>query len=188
MGRKIFVSYKYKDYDVKALSGVTAPTWPCDYVDYIKENVLADDDIYKGENSDEDISDWEEEQIWTHLKDKMFDSTVTIVLISPNMKEGGKWQRSQWIPWEISYSLRETTRNDRTSHNNAILAVVLPDKEGKYDYYEKNNLFPILRSNIDNGYITVETWDDFIKYPSADIQEAIDSKKNTPIYKIQKNL
>lgn len=34
----------------------------------------------------------------------------------------------------------------------------------------------------------METWDDFIKYPSADIQEAIDSKKNTPIYKIQKNL
>lgn len=190
MGKKIFVSYKFKDYDVKALSGVEAPTWPCDYVDYIKENVLADDDIYKGENNDEDISNWKEEKIWAHLKDKLYDSTVTIVLISPNMKENGKSQRSQWIPWEISYSLRETTRNDRTSHNNAILAVVLPDKEGKYDYYydDANNLFPILKNNIDNGYITVETWGDFIKYPRADIQEAIDSKENTPIYKIQKNL
>ena len=35
-GRKIFVSYKYKDSDVRMLSGVTQPTWPCDYVDYIR--------------------------------------------------------------------------------------------------------------------------------------------------------
>lgn len=185
MGRKIFVSYKYKDDDVEALSGVQFPTWPCDYVDYIKDNVLENDDIYKGENSDEDISNWKREQIWEHLKDKIYDSTVTIVLISPNMKEDGKWQRSQWIPWEISYSLRETMRNNRTSHNNAVLAVVLPNKEGKYDYYDKNNLFPILKNNIDNGYIAVETWEDFITYPNADIQEAIDNKENTPTCKIQ---
>ena len=31
-GRKIFVSYKYKDSDVRMLSGVTQPTWPCDYI------------------------------------------------------------------------------------------------------------------------------------------------------------
>lgn len=35
MGRKVFVSYKYKDNDVKELPNVTQPTWPCDYVDYI---------------------------------------------------------------------------------------------------------------------------------------------------------
>ena len=58
MGRKIFVSYKYKDYDVKALPNVPPPTWPCDYVDYIINHVLASDDIYKGEKSDEDISYW----------------------------------------------------------------------------------------------------------------------------------
>ena len=93
MGRKIFVSYKYKDNDVEELSGVTQPTWPCDYVNYIKDNILDDDDIYKGENSDEDISSWDEDDIWDHLKDKIYDSTITIVLISPNMKESGKWQK-----------------------------------------------------------------------------------------------
>ena len=56
MGRKVFVSYKFKDYDVEVMPDITQPTWPCDYVDYIKNNVLASDDIYKGENSDEDIS------------------------------------------------------------------------------------------------------------------------------------
>ena len=56
MGRKVFVSYKYKDSDVESLASATQPTWPCDYVDYIRDNILDDDDIYKGENSDEDIS------------------------------------------------------------------------------------------------------------------------------------
>ena len=188
MGRKVFVSYKYKDNDVKALSGVTPPTWPCDYVDYIKNNILDDDDIYKGENSDEDISSWSEDDIWEHLKDKIYDSTITIVLISPNMKEHGKWQRSQWIPWEISYSVREITRNDRTSHSNSILAVILPNKNGSYDYYDKDGLFPILKENIDNGYIYVVTWDDFKKYPNTDISKAFEYRDRTPSYKIAKSL
>lgn len=188
MGRKIFVSYKYKDNDVEELSGVTQPTWPFDYVNYIKDTILDDDDIYKGENSDEDISSWDEDDIWDHLKDKIYDSTITIVLISPNMKEPRKWQRSQWIPWEISYSLRETTRNDRTSHNNAILAVILPNKKGSYDYYDKDDLFPILKDNIDNGYIYVVTWEDFKKYPNADIKQAFDYRDQTPSYKIKKSL
>ena len=50
MGRKVFVSYKYKDNDVKKIPNVWGNTWPCDYVDYIRENVLSKDDIYKGEN------------------------------------------------------------------------------------------------------------------------------------------
>lgn len=51
MGRKIFVSYKYKDNDVKKIPNVTQLTWPCDYVNYIKDNILSDDDIYKGEKA-----------------------------------------------------------------------------------------------------------------------------------------
>lgn len=188
MGRKVFVSYKYKDYDVAPLSHATPPTWPCDYVDLISRVVLSSDDIYKGEKSDEDISDWGDYLIWEHLKNKIYDSTITIVLISPNMKEPMKWQKSQWIPWEISYSLRETTRNDRTSHNNAILAVILPNKNGSYSYYNKNDLFPILKSNIDNGYIHVVQWDYFKKYPQTSMNKAFECRANTPAYKIVKSL
>lgn len=188
MGRKVFVSYKYTDYDVKALPGVTPSTWPCDYVNYIQNKVLSDSDIYKGEKSDEDISSWEEDDIWEHLKDKIYDSTITIVLISPNMKEPGKWQRSQWIPWEISFSIRETTRNNRTSHRNAILAVILPDKTGSYDYYDEDDLFPILKSNIKNDYIYVVTWEDFLKYPQVDMDLAFSHKEGTPVHKVVKTV
>ena len=188
MGRKIFVSYKYKDNNVKVLPGVNQTTWPCDYVNYIRDNILNGDDIYKGENTGEDISFWREEAIWNHLKNKIYDSSITIVLISPNMKESGKWQKSQWIPWEISYSLRETSRNDRTSHNNAILAVVLPNQRGSYDYYHTDDLFPILRDNIENGYIYVVTWEDFLKYPNLAIKTAFDYREKVPSSKIVKSL
>ncbi len=184
MGRKVFVSYKYTDYDVKYLPTATQPTWPCDYVDYIQRFILNNDDIYKGEKNDEDLSLWSDGHIWDHLKDKIYDSTVTIVLISPNMKEPGKWQRTQWIPWEISYSIRETTRHDRTSHRNAILAVILPDKNGSYSYYDEDNLFPILKDNIRNGFIYVVNWDDFCKNYEIDIIMAFVCKERTPSYKI----
>jgi len=188
MGRKVFISYKYMDSDVRSLPNVIQPTWPSDYVEYIVKNVLPAEDIYKGETSDEDISGWGDEKIWEHLKNKIYDSSITIVLISPNMRDKGKWQRSQWIPWEISYSLRETTRNDRTSHNNAILAVKLPDKNGSYNYFNLDDLFPILKSNIENGYIYVVTWDDFLKYTTIDMDIAFQNRESTPPYLIRKAL
>ena len=104
------------------------------------------------------------------------------------MKEPGKWQRSQWIPWEISFSIRETTRNNRTSHRNAILAVILPDKTGSYDYYDEDDLFPILKSNIKNDYIYVVTWEDFLKYPQVDMDLAFSHKEGTPVHKVVKTV
>ena len=115
MGHKIFVSYKYNDTNVENLSYLLGTTAVHDYVDYIQNRILNGDDIYKGEKSDEDISNWSDNAIWEHLKNKIYDSTLTIVLISPNMKEPRRWQTSQWIPWEISYSVKEMPRNGRTS-------------------------------------------------------------------------
>ena len=138
MARNVFVSYKYADENVQHLYG-HLPTKVRHYVDEVEKLLDEDDQIYYGEHDGEDLSEWNEEQIWEELKDRIYPTTCTIVLISPNMKEPNRYDKSQWIPWEVSYSIRETVRNDRKSHRNSILAVVLPDKNGNYDYAIKSN-------------------------------------------------
>ena len=183
MSRKVFVSYKFQDGDVQSLAGVQPPTWPCDYVRYI-EDVVLKRHIYKGEKQDEDLSAYTEDYIWNHRKDKIWDSSVTVLLISPNMKEPGKWQRSQWIPWELSFSLRRTPRSDRTSQRNSIVAVILPDRNGNTYYFNKNNAFPILKDNIDNGYIYLTYWDVFCQYPDYCFDQADKQAAATPDWKL----
>lgn len=139
MGHKIFVSYKYADDSVYNLSFFENSTVR-DYVTELENRIDSSNHIYKGESEGEDLSNLSEDTIWEKLKDKIYDSTLTIVLISPKMKEEGKSDRNQWIPWEISYSLKETKRKnesgqDVTSNTNAILAIVLPDSNNSYDYY-----------------------------------------------------
>ncbi|MDR1257636.1 MAG: TIR domain-containing protein [Spirochaetaceae bacterium] len=154
MANKIFVSYKYDDNNVCAinsgnpLNNISNPTTVRTYVDKLEEYFDATEfAIYKGESDDEDLSHLRDDEIWEKLKDRIFDSTVTIVMISPKMKEARKSDKSQWIPWEISFSLKETKRNDKTSHSNAILAVVLPDRNNSYSYFEKDEVFPNLHNN-----------------------------------------
>lgn len=130
---KIFVSYKYADTSVKNFNGGCTPRA---YVDYLEQNNVTGDDIYKGEKDNEDLSQFKDETIRTHLKEKIRDSSITIVLISPNMKEFYN-EKDQWIPWEIEYSLR----NLDTNKTNGIIAVVLPDEYGSYDYFMENRTY-----------------------------------------------
>lgn len=144
MGKKIFVSYKYADDFVENLEKEVNSTVR-DYVDLFEQKLDEEDDIYKGESDGEDLSKLSEDIIWEKLKDRIYDSSVTIVFISPGMREIGIEDKEQWIPWEISYSLKETSRRNKngesvTSHSNAMIAVVLPDANGSYTYYlEKKN-------------------------------------------------
>lgn len=160
MGRKIFISYKFADQNVQQLPNhsIWNPTTVRSYVDLLENYFDATDHIYKGESSDEDLSYLSEDTIWEKLKDRIYDSSVTIIMISPNMRLPNRSDRSQWIPWEVSFSLKETKRNDRTSHTNAVLAIVLPDSYGSYNYYltqspcgstthNTDRLFKIIRDN-----------------------------------------
>ena len=162
MGKKIFISYKYADGKVLHLDTVNnwEKTTVRDYVDLLQNFIDKSDHINKGENDNEDMGSLADTTIGSKLGDKIFDSSVTIVFISKGMKDPYTNDKDQWIPWEISYSLKEQSRNGERSKTNAVLAVVLPDEKGSYEYFITNFscsrilsmdfLFDILKGNMFN--------------------------------------
>ena len=167
-GHKIFVSYKYADNQVENLANNSHSTVR-DYVDDLESRFDKSSHIYKGESDGEDLSSLSEGQIWETIKDRIFDSTVTIVMISKGMRETVYREKDQWIPWEVSFSLRTQKRKREdgstyTSFPNAMIGLVLPDESGSYEYYyeqrkccettcilnKTNTLFDILSSNMFN--------------------------------------
>lgn len=217
MGKKIFVSYKYADGQVRNLPN-NFYTTARDYVDVLQSKLDNSDHIYKGEDDGEDLGSLADSTIGSKLGDKIFDSSVTIVFISKGMKEA-KLDKDQWIPWEISYSLKEQSRQGRTSKTNAVLAVVLPDEWDSYDYFMKynpncnstrlmtNTLFDILRYNMFNikqpetrecngstiyhgysSYIHSVKWIDFINDIDTYIDIAVQIRDNRDNYNIRKNV
>jgi hypothetical protein len=162
MGRKVFVSYKYGDTQVKPLRGIVErPTQVRDYVNYLENAFLEIDELYwYAERDDESLAGKTPEYIKDELTDNIFPTSVTLVFISKGMKTSRN-ERNQWIPWEISYSLKEISRRGRTSQVNGLLLVVLPDQNSSYDYFVKRGecgvnilsfdyIFEILENNFHN--------------------------------------
>lgn len=144
MGKKIFVSYKYSDNNVKNIIDTYSYWYTCNVRDYVDklEELLKDktEHIYKGESDGEDLSQLSDDTIWDKLKNRIYDSTLTIVMLSKGMREKYKEEKHQWIPQEISYSLKEISRIDSSgksvqSKTNALMAIILPDRDGSYDYF-----------------------------------------------------
>lgn len=164
---KVFVSYKHRDGLVPQIPGAIVEeygvTTARNYVDILDSILTKLGHICKAEDSGDDMSGLSEETIATKLADRIYDSTITVVLLSKGMSDG-RSERDQWIPWEVSYSLKENTRGGRTSATNAMIAVVLPDENFSYDYFVTDHdcwsckartwhidkIFKILGSNMFN--------------------------------------
>jgi len=120
MARKTFISYKYSE------------------AQELRDRIIAslgDDAIYyQGETSDSpDLTDSKTETIKQNLRNMMFHTSVTIVIISPNFKQ------SKWIDWEIEYCLKEITRKERTSKTNGLVAVI-QKVNGSYDWFKSTHM------------------------------------------------
>jgi len=174
MAREIFISYKYKDTLVpdlakKSLSFqgsklllLPRKTRVRDYVDQLQEALKVGGHINLGEKDGESLNEFKDSTIETALKKKIFGTSVTIVMISKGMMDYSVAESDQWIPWEISYSLRTTTKSGLISRMNAILGVVIPDENNSYGWYYKENtgcnsithhtnqLFEMLKTNMFN--------------------------------------
>lgn len=117
MAHKTFISYKWSE----------AQKLRDDIINALGEDAT----YYKGETSESpDLTDTSTENIKNNLKDMMYDTSVTIVIISPNMK------KSKWIDWEIEYCLKNITRKDRTSHTNGVVCVIMK-YDGGYSWFKK---------------------------------------------------
>lgn len=203
MGNKIFISYKYADSSVQKLSSTSywEQTTPRHYVDIIQQKLLPKyGHINKGENDGESLATFKESTIYSKLADKIFDSSITIVLISPNMKVSYPFEKDQWIPWEISYSLRTKNRKGNYSNPNAVLAVILPDIYSNYNYangynfgfeiirLNKNNAKPLLLNYGSNSdYIVTCTWNQFLSQFDNWIDKALTNRSNADKYNLRVN-
>lgn len=119
MARKTFISYKFSDSE--------------DLRDAIIKALGDDAEFYMGETSDSpDLTDMKAEAIKEILKEMIHGTSVTIVVISPNVTQ------SNWVDWEVKYSLRTTTRADRTSQRNGVVGVI-QKVDGGYDWFTGTN-------------------------------------------------
>lgn len=200
MARKTFISYKYSE--------------ACDLRDEIIQALGEDAMYYNGETSDSpDLTDLATDGIKSKLKDRLHSTSVTIVIVSPKIKE------SKWIDWEIEYSLKEIQRADRVSRMNGIVAVV-KKINGSYDWfinrgtnvhgdrivtYQTSLLYPILSNNMFNSnpakicctdcntydwdkgsYISFIEEEEFLQDPNKYIELAYDKSKIPKAYDIRK--
>ncbi len=202
MARKTFISYKYSE--------------ACDVRDRIIRALGSDATYYKGEDGfSQDLSGYTAETIKEHLKDMIYDTSVTIVVLSPNMNE------SAWIPWELEYSLKDVKRGDRCSHSNGIVAVV-QKVDGSYSWlrqdtiqadgchthsFDESKMPKIISNNRCNqepmqyacdccksinwlwgSYISIINEDEFISDPSRFIENAFEKSQRLWNYRLTKQL
>lgn len=192
MAHKTFISYKYSE--------------SVDLRDRIIKALGEDAKYYNGENGfSPNMSNDKDEKIWNYLKEMIWGTSVTIVIISPNMRQ------SDWIEKEISYSLKKVSRDGTQSQRNGVVAVIkningncswflsfTQNNDGCHvRNYKEDCVLDIIRKNrnnhqnprficdkcksvdpLTNSYISYVTEDDFINNPQCYIKNAYDKSLN----------
>ena len=72
MGHNVFVSYKYKDTNVRPLPNITPYTWGRDYVDVLEKLLPDNGHVYCGEQGEDDLSGKSDDYIYSHLKNMIW--------------------------------------------------------------------------------------------------------------------
>ena len=192
MSHKTFISYKYSE----------ARNLRNSIIDALGDHAI----YYQGETSSSpDLSDTSTENIKKNLTDMMYDTSVTIVIISPNVKN------SNWIDWEIEYSLKNITRQGRTSHTNGVVGVIMK-VNGGYSWlkttstngdgctsssYDESKVYSIINNNrfnqnpkkyscdtcktvnaLTGSYIAYVEEETFLSDPQKYIDNAYDKSEN----------
>ncbi len=201
MARKTFISYKFSEAQ--------------DLRDTIIEALGDDATYYNGETADSpDLTGTTVENIKKNLTDMMHGTSVTIVIVSPNITD------SKWIDWEIEYSLKEITREDKTSRTNGIVGVI-KKYNGSYDWLvststkddgcsvrtiDSDKLYKIINENrynltgddkyackhcktyaqLGGSYIALVKEHEFLDDPQKYIENAYDKCQNLDDYEICK--
>ena len=202
MAHKTFISYKYSD-----------ARW---LRDDIIDALGSDASFYRGEDGyTQDLSGYAADTIKEHLKKMIYDTSVTILILSPEMMQ------SDWIPWEIEYSLKDVKRGDRYSHSNGVVGVI-KRVNGDYSWikkthqnsdgctvssYDETRIPQIVNENrynqvpkvyscntckcvdwLTGSYIAFVTEEEFLSNPTRYIDNAFDKSQNLDNYDITKRL
>lgn len=192
MTHKTFISYKYSE--------------SLELRDRIIKALGDDAKYYQGEDGyTEDMSSLKADTIKNKLADMMYDTSVTILILSPKMTE------SKWIDWEIEYCLKHIPRKGRVSQTNGIVGVI-KKVNGKYDWfketgtnchgasitsYKMNKIFDVISQNhfnsnpeqwhcsecktydyMNGSYITFVEEDEFIDNIKKYINNAYEKSEN----------
>ncbi len=201
MARETFIAYKYSE-----AQGLR---------DEIIKKLGDDASYYQGETADSpDLTDTTVENIKENLKDMIFGTSVSIVIVSPSIK------KSKWVDWEIEYSLKEYKRGNTTSRTNGIVGVVMK-VNGSYDWLlssyqnpdgctnrsiDNSLLYDIITSNrfnlttdnkyscptcktydqLNGSYISLIEQDRFLNSPKHFIENAYEKSQNINNYNLSK--
>lgn len=201
MARETFIAYKYSEAQ--------------DLRDEIIEQLGPDASYYRGETEESpDLTGTTAENIKENLKNMIFGTSVTIVIISPNLK------KSKWVDWEIEYSLKEYKRGNTTSRTSGIIGVIMKVNDS-YDWLisssqnadgcstrsiDKSLLYDLINDNrfnlntdekyfcptcktfdqLNGSYISLIEQDRFLTNPQHFIENAFKKSKEINNYELSK--